>query len=84
MFPEPSLRALSSAERASSLADKLIGHSGQERGEIEIELAGEMANILQVGQKETPPPGTGPERRGLSSVVKVVAGAGFEPTTFRL
>ena len=42
-----------------------------------VGLVGEIANMLSL-------PDQGPELDGYRSSVKVVAGAGFEPATFRL
>ncbi len=48
-----------------------------EAGELQIELFGELGAILQLA--------TGHPRRGPTGVqIKLVAGAGFEPATFRL
>ena len=45
-----------------------------------IELAGELAGILALGNAET----TKPARFARAGSVTMVAGVGFEPTTFRL
>ena len=56
-------------------------------GGLEIELIGEIANMLSLTQgahaKTAAPRGAAVHDRFQSSV-KVVAGAGFEPATFRL
>ena len=44
---------------------------------FQVELVGAIANMLS-------PPDQGPELDGYGSSVKGVAGAGFEPATFRL
>ena len=44
---------------------------------FQVELVGAIANMLSL-------PDQGPELDGYRSSVKVVAGVGFEPTTFRL
>jgi site-specific DNA recombinase len=52
-------------------------------GGLEVQLHGDLAQILEfceAGQHKHQRPGTGVPGRGLS----VVAGAGFEPATFRL
>jgi DNA invertase Pin-like site-specific DNA recombinase len=52
-------------------------------GSLDIHLCGDLAHILQwceAGPGKSERPGTGVPGRGLS----VVAGAGFEPATFRL
>jgi site-specific DNA recombinase len=48
-------------------------------GELEIELVGEIAGILAMGQEKRPRPGGSGARQ-----VTLVAGAGFEPAAFRL
>jgi site-specific DNA recombinase len=50
-----------------------------EDGELAIELVGELAGILALGQEKSPRPfGSG------AGQVTLVAGAGFEPAAFRL
>jgi site-specific DNA recombinase len=52
-------------------------------GGLEVQLYGDLARILQfceAGERKDKRPGRGGPGRGLS----VVAGAGFEPATFRL
>ena len=54
-----------------------------EGGELDVALQGDLARILQLceaGAGKSKRPGTDVPGRGLS----VVAGVGFEPTTFRL
>ena len=46
---------------------------------LEIELVGELAGLLRLGQK-----GTALQRFASGRSVTLVAGVGFEPTTFRL
>ena len=46
---------------------------------LEIELVGELAGLLRLGQKET-----ASKRYASGRSVTLVAGVGFEPTTFRL
>ena len=48
-------------------------------GALEIELVGELAGLLRLGQKET-----ASKRYASGRSVTLVAGVGFEPTTFRL
>ncbi len=50
-----------------------------EDGELMIELVGELAGILALGNEKSPRP-CGPGARQLT----LVAGAGFEPAAFRL
>ena len=54
-----------------------------EEGKLAVEVRGELAAILALGQNAN----TRPEARlheALLEQVKLVAGAGFEPATFRL
>jgi len=62
-----------------SLIDKIVLHAGEKRGELHIELHGELAAILRFGHREQ----TGDQGPPVVRTV-VVAGAGFEPATFRL
>ena len=66
------LRGLISEIRLVPNSDAPQGHH--------IELAGELAGILALGEAET----TKPARVAQAGSVTVVAGVGFEPTTFRL
>jgi site-specific DNA recombinase len=51
-------------------------------GELQIELRGALAGILGLAANNKKPGGlTAAE---LAAQIKVVAGVGFEPTTFRL
>ena len=69
---------------AKSLLRRLIKtikiFPGAKRGEVELELHGELAVILAFAQGAKNRAGTPVSRIQVS----VVAGAGFEPTTFRL
>ena len=62
-----------------SLIDKIVLHPGEKRGELHIELHGELAAILWLGHREQ----TGDQGPPVVRTV-VVAGGGFEPPTFRL
>ena len=54
-----------------------------ENGDLRIEIRGELGGILSLCQaSETRKPGQG--GRALAEQIKVVAGRGFEPLTFRL
>ena len=53
---------------------------GAKRGDAELELHGDLAAILTAGQSKKNIGGTQASRIQVS----VVAGVGFEPTTFRL
>nr|WP_240794049.1 recombinase zinc beta ribbon domain-containing protein [Pseudorhodobacter turbinis] len=66
------LRGLISEVRMMPDADALNGHH--------IELAGELAGILSLGEADT----TKPARFAGFRSETMVAGVGFEPTTFRL
>ena len=63
-----------------SLVKTIMVYPGTKRGEVELELHGELAVILAFAQGAKNKSGTSPSRIQVS----VVAGAGFEPTTFRL
>jgi site-specific DNA recombinase len=51
-------------------------------GELRVELRGELAAILALAADRTKPGSVG--AAGLSEQIKMVAGIGFEPMTFRL
>ena len=72
--------AREAAEAMRSLIDKIVLTPGAKRGEVKAELHGELAAILALtsGQKLRPALDEGDMR------FSVVAGVGFEPTTFRL
>ncbi len=59
-----------------TLIEKITIHPGQRKGQVEIEIHGEMASILHFVQGNSVPLET--------TMTKLVAGVGFEPTTFRL
>ena len=52
-----------------------------EDGELRVELHGALAGILALSASKTP---GGRDAAGLVEQIKMVAGVGFEPTTFRL
>ena len=60
-----------------SLIKTIIVTPGVKRGEVALELHGELAAILTAGQAKR-------NEGGSRKQVSVVAGVGFEPTTFRL
>jgi transposase InsO family protein len=71
-------------EIARSLIDQVKFRPGADAG-LEIELIGDLARMVQLAQdpgKNRPLPAAVPDEFARS--VKVVAGVGFEPTTFRL
>ena len=53
-----------------------------ESGELRLELKGELAGILALAADKKKPDGL--SAVGLSQQIKMVAGEGFEPSTFRL
>jgi site-specific DNA recombinase len=68
----------SAAQKLRSLIDEIRLHP-EDRGHA-IEIVGDLAGILSLCEAETKTP-----RRGNAGVSdSVVAGVGFEPTTFRL
>ena len=66
-------------EMIRSLIERLV--LTPEDGMLRIDLTGELAAILSIAQKDQRPR---PEDEARASQVKLVAGAGFEPATFRL
>ena len=52
--------------------------------ELEIELVGDIANIVHLAHFNENSPVSGAVHDEFARSVKVVAGVGFEPTTFRL
>ncbi|WP_265519334.1 recombinase family protein [Nitratireductor luteus] len=75
------------AEALRALIEKIVLRPGTNRGEIDATLHGELGTILNWVERQAVgktaknnTPGSGPT--GVS--VSVVAGVGFEPTTFRL
>ena len=62
---------LQAVEIIRSLIDRIVVHPGEGRGEMEVYIHGRLAEILNLGADG---PGT----------TMMVAGAGFEPATFRL
>ena len=62
-----------------SMIDRIEVHAGQERGNPDVVLVGALAQILAFSQKSKTAASNGDGGRVL-----MVAGAGFEPATFRL
>ncbi|MBT4084608.1 MAG: recombinase family protein [Alphaproteobacteria bacterium] len=62
-----------------SMIDHIEVHAGEERGEAEVILVGALAQILAFTQQNNTAASNGSDGRVL-----MVAGAGFEPATFRL
>ena len=82
---DPQIRT-EAADTLRSLIEAINVHP-TEKGQ-EIELVGDIANMVRVasegaGNKKAAPEGAA-VRETFARSVKVVAGAGFEPTTFRL
>ena len=57
-----------------------LGQLVPENGELKIELYGELAALLKLG---TEPKSEHPRLKSEGVQITMVAGAGFEPTTFR-
>jgi site-specific DNA recombinase len=55
-----------------------------EAGELRIDLQGDLAALLALGGLNAKNSAAGSSGVGLLEQVKLVAGAGFEPATFRL
>jgi site-specific DNA recombinase len=70
------------ADLLRSLVDRIVIQTPNEKGRLEIDLHGDLAGILTLASNKK----DGPLEASDPSVqqVKMVAGAGFEPTTFRL
>jgi site-specific DNA recombinase len=66
-----------------SLVDRVIFRPTPEGG-IEVELVGDIAGMVHLAQNSENSPVSGAVHDQFASSVKVVAGVGFEPTTFRL
>jgi site-specific DNA recombinase len=62
-----------------SLIDRIEIHPGEERGHCEVLIVGALAQIIAFAQQKT----TAASSRGGGTSL-MVAGVGFEPTTFRL
>ncbi|WP_188517771.1 recombinase family protein [Alsobacter metallidurans] len=66
-----------------SLIENVVIHP-REGGGVEIELIGEIASMVAVATNTNAAPGRAALDEPLRRSVKVVAGTGFEPVTFRL
>ena len=64
------------------LIDGIVLTPGAKRGELQVTLRGELGNILEWTGSGAENEKTDTPLSGMS--VSVVAGAGFEPETFRL
>ena len=68
-----------------SLVDKVIFRPTPEAGGLEVELVGDIAGMVHLAQNSNKnSPVSGAVLDEFTRSVKVVAGVGFEPTTFRL
>jgi site-specific DNA recombinase len=71
--------AAEAVEKIRALIDAIV--LTPEDGKLRVNLTGALAGILSLTQKDQRPR---PEDEAHASQVKVVAGEGFEPSTFRL
>ena len=80
---ENALRAPEGSREAFELVRSLIEEVRltPEEGQLQIELRGDLAGILALSEAGAKGQAS-PEAKALQ--IKLVAGAGFEPTTFRL
>ena len=71
-----------------TLVDRIVlrPENGQNGMRLAIDLEGDLAGILTLASKGKTPSGQGVKSQLIDSVeeIKLVAGAGFEPATFRL
>ena len=70
------------ASTIRDLIERIVLTPGAKRGELEITLRGDLGTILQWAGNRPETTKTDTPSAGMS--VSVVAGVGFEPTTFRL
>ena len=75
----PNLRS-EAIDLIQSMIDSIVVTPLPDGDGFDIELNGELGAILTIMDQKSKNPGTNVSRRSLS----VVAGAGFEPATFRL
>jgi site-specific DNA recombinase len=70
-----------------TLIDAIMVFPGAKRGEVTIELRGDLAALMHVGDDGTPARTAVPRvgnGRSIEVMGSLVAGIGFEPMTFRL
>ena len=77
------------ADVIRTLVDRITVHHDKETGQLSLDLEGDLAGILNLAKKDDPKNKKGPviteaHIDNLHSQVQLVAGVGFEPTTFRL
>ena len=70
-------------EIVRSFIDQVIFRPAADAG-LEIQLVGDIANMVHLAQSNENSPVFGAVHDEFTRSVKVVAGVGFEPTTFRL
>ena len=70
------------AEAVRGLIERIVLTSGAKRGEMDVTLHGDLGAVLEWTAKGAKENATDAPAPGMS--VSVVAGAGFEPATFRL
>ncbi len=70
------------ADAIRGLIERIVLTPGEKRGEMHAALHGDLGTILEWAGSGSRKNRTDTLRRGMS--VSVVAGVGFEPTTFRL
>jgi site-specific DNA recombinase len=83
------LVSAAAVEALRSLIDAIVVYPGPKRGEVRIELRGDLAAFMHLASghvsRSSPPTAYGLGRGGSGGVMgSLVAGIGFEPMTFRL
>jgi site-specific DNA recombinase len=76
---EHPIHAAEAVEKIRALIDAIV--LTPEDGKLRVDLSGALAGILSVAQKDQRPH---PEDEASAEQIKMVAGEGFEPSTFRL
>ena len=77
---EPATHAAAS-KAIRALIDRIVVRPDETGTGVELELVGELAGLLSLGDPERRSPGSA---RETGAAVSLVAGRGFEPLTFRL
>ena len=75
------LVSAAAVEALRSLVDAVVVYPGERRGEVRLELRGDLAAFLHLAEGGVVRPANG---RSGEVVGSLVAGAGFEPAAFRL
>jgi hypothetical protein len=83
---QEALHDLSSRDEAFDLIRSLIEviRLVPDEGKLRIEIKGELAGILELCREADKTKPGGLSTAGLAEQIKMIAGVGFEPTTFRL